>query len=195
MGRDARGAFVAALVVGDFAPCCNFSCSTTCFHFFTMSFARSATCLDACVRSFPTARPALLSYSHQRVALETKTGETHPQQSLRDMRLLLQRLQQPEYLLHTNTKHKSKKESAKSNRHGGSTEKLQVRTCSVEELCNCLTSDLNWDVVDMLNPSLRCLSRFHCCKSSRSPAHTTWKEVKLVSFSFTRGLHPKTGML
>lgn len=41
--------------------------------------------------------------------LETKTGETHPQQSLRDMRLLLQRLQQPKYLLHTQTKHKSKK--------------------------------------------------------------------------------------
>ena len=36
--------------------------STSVFHFFTISFARSATSFDACERSLPTARPALLSY-------------------------------------------------------------------------------------------------------------------------------------
>ena len=57
---DARGCLLAAFVVGDFPPLC-FSCSTCCFHFLTISFARSDTTRDACERSFPTARPALLS--------------------------------------------------------------------------------------------------------------------------------------
>lgn len=41
---------------------CCFSISTICFHFLTISFARSATFFDVCERSLPTASPALLSY-------------------------------------------------------------------------------------------------------------------------------------
>lgn len=43
-------------------PAFAFACSTSVFHCFTISFARSDTSFDACVRSLPTASPALLSW-------------------------------------------------------------------------------------------------------------------------------------
>jgi hypothetical protein len=43
-------------------PAAAFACSTSFFHCLTISFARSETSLDECVRSLPTASPALLSY-------------------------------------------------------------------------------------------------------------------------------------
>lgn len=57
------GSVLVGLPLEDFAslPLACFSLSTSCFHFLTISFARSATSFEACDRSFPTARPALLS--------------------------------------------------------------------------------------------------------------------------------------
>ena len=44
------------------APCaCCFSLSTACFHFLTISFAKSETSFALCVLSLPTAKPILLS--------------------------------------------------------------------------------------------------------------------------------------
>ena len=44
------------------APCaCCFSLSTACFHFLTISFAKSETSFVLCVLSLPTAKPILLS--------------------------------------------------------------------------------------------------------------------------------------
>ena len=54
--EHAPGGFAAL-----FPPAACFSRSTSVFHFLTISFASSETGFDACWRSFPTARPALLS--------------------------------------------------------------------------------------------------------------------------------------
>lgn len=55
-GLDAEGEWFSAA-----PPVARFALSTSFFHFFTISFAISDTRLSACDRSFPTARPALLS--------------------------------------------------------------------------------------------------------------------------------------
>ncbi len=55
--EDAPGGFVVAFV----PPPAAFSRSTSCFHFFTISFASSETGLEGLERNLPTARPALLS--------------------------------------------------------------------------------------------------------------------------------------
>lgn len=55
-GLDVEGEWCSAV-----PPEVRLAFSTSFFHFFTISFAASATRLSACDRSFPTARPALLS--------------------------------------------------------------------------------------------------------------------------------------
>ena len=55
-GLDVEGEWFSAA-----PPVVRLAFSTSFFHFFTISFAVSDTRLSACDRSFPTARPALLS--------------------------------------------------------------------------------------------------------------------------------------
>lgn len=69
-----------------------FSRSTSVFHFLTISFARSATRLEACCLSFPTAKPALLSCKPLICiyVMLLVNGETYPEKGLGDLRLLLE---------------------------------------------------------------------------------------------------------
>lgn len=53
--ENSRVGFAAAAFDGAFDP------PTSCFHFFTSSFASSATSFDAFDLSLPTAKPILLS--------------------------------------------------------------------------------------------------------------------------------------
>ena len=90
--KDIPGGFAAAF---DPPPAAAFSRSTSCFHFFTISFANSDTCFEECARSFPTASPALLSYKSDVVSTPTRTPQpgTYPENGLGDLRMLLEGLQ------------------------------------------------------------------------------------------------------